>query len=201
MHKAVKLQRAMIINNRFGYALLERHTGFSKPYIRGKINEYEAAGFLARAGMDDKKKLWRLTQEGRRQFDPNTPKETILTDVAGSRPTMADHGPEKRLWTAIRELKRFGIPELLELKLANETTTRQYVALLRRAGLLIGTRVTSPDSKFGAPMVYALAEEAGELPPLMGRCFYLFDPNTRAYVSTPMEAFEENERPGDVPAS
>lgn len=209
MHKAVKLQRAMIINSRFGYAMLERHTGFSKPYIRGKINDYEAAGFLSRAGMDGNKKLWRLTQAGRRQFDPHADKAPVLTDVAGERPSIAAHDPEKRLWTAIRELKRFRIEDLLELKLANDTTTRQYVALLRRAGLLIGDRVKDKKSKYGAPMMYTVAEDAGDLAPLMGRCFYLFDPNTQAYVSTPMEAFdtndtdkiEEKKRPGDVDAS
>ena len=206
MQKVIKLQRAMIVNRTFSYALLERMTGLSASFVYNKVRVYEESGFVARAGMDDKKKLWRLTQEGRRQFDPNAPKVPVLADVAGMRPSLADHGPEKRLWFAIRELKRFGIPELLDLNLANETTTRQYVALLRRAGLLTGTRVTNKDSKFGAPMIYALSDEAGELPPLMGRCFYLFDPNTRAYVSTPMEAFddvnsEEMKRPGDVSAS
>lgn len=201
MHKAVKLQRAMTVNHTFSYALLERLTGLSASFVYNKIRAYEEAGFVTRAGMDDQKKLWRLTQEGRRQFDPHAPKAPVLTDVAGTRPGTSDHGPERRMWIAIRELKRFRMEDLLELNLANDTTTRQYVALLRRAGLLIGTRVTSQESKFGAPIVYTVTEDAGEMTPMMGRCFYLFDPNTRAYFSTPMEAFEENERPGDVTAS
>lgn len=201
MHKAVKLQRAMTVNRTFSYALLERLTGLSTSFVFNKVKAYEASGYIARAGMDNQKKLWRLTQEGRRQFDPHASKAPVLTDVAGSRPSLADHGPEKRLWIAIRELKRFGIDDLLELKLANDTTTRQYVALLRRAGLLIGTRVTNPKSKFGAPMVYTVSDDAGDLAPLMGRCFYLFDPNTRDYFSTAMEDFEEKKRPGDVSTS
>jgi len=201
MHKAVKLQRAMIVNRTFSYALLERLAGLSTSFVFNKVKAYEAAGFIVRAGMDHQKKLWRLTQEGRRQFDPNASKAPVLTDVAGVRTSMADHGPEKRLWIAIRELKRFEIDDLLELNLANTTTTRQYVALLRRAGLLIGDRVKNTKNKPGAPLVYTVAEDAGELAPLMGRCFYLFDPNSRAYFSTPMEKFDEKKRPGDVEAS
>lgn len=203
MQKHVKLQRAMVVNNRFDYATLERHTGLSRPFIRKKLIEYETAGFVARAGMGGKQeKLWRMTQAGRRQFDPLAAKELAITDIAGSRTSCAAHEPEQRLWAAIRELKRFGLADLQALQLANDTTTRQYVALLKRAGVLIGTRVKGK-SRRGAPVVYTIAETAGELAPLMGRCFYLFNPNDGSFESTPMEKFEieeEKKRPGGVDA-
>ena len=201
MHKAVKLQRAMTVNRTFSYALLERLTGLSTSFVYNKIKKYEAEGFIVRAGMDHQKKLWRLTQEGKRQFDPHASKAPVLMDVAGARPSPADHRQEKRLWIAILELKRFRVEDLLELNLAKATTTKQYVALLRRAGLLTGTRPPTAEIKSGAPMVYTVSDDAGELAPLMGRCFYLFDPNTREYFSTPMADFDEKKRPGDVSAS
>ncbi len=55
MHKAVKLQRAMIVNRTFSYALLERLTGLSTSFVFNKVKAYETAGFITRAGMDNQK--------------------------------------------------------------------------------------------------------------------------------------------------
>lgn len=193
MQKVIKLQRAMLFNNRFSYADLERHTSLSRPFIRKKLVGYEEAGFVRRAGMGgSNEKVWRLTQEGKRQFDPNMPKTPAVNTLEGGREGgYQNHDPELRLWTAIRELKRFKINELLELKLANDTTARQYVALLSRAGMLIKKRVKG--TKGGSPAIYTVAETAGPLAPLMGRTFYIFDRNTGDYFATPMEQFETME--------
>lgn len=191
MKKPIKLQRAMIVNNRFGYAVLERHTGLSRSFVRKKIQEYEAAGFIDRAGLGkNQEKLWRLTQEGRRQFDPQAPKQPVINQLDGGQLDTGRHIHEQRIWTAIRELKTFSFKELADLKLANVTTVRTYVALLRRAGILTGKRVKSTKSKLGAPIIYTLVPDAGSLTPLMGRSFYIFDPNTGEYFSTPMERFK-----------
>ncbi len=102
------------------------------------------------------------------------------------------HEPEMVLWAEILKLKKFSADELIEKKLANETTTRQYVALLRRAGILSGERVKNKKNRPGSPMVYRLTGKAGPMAPLMGRCFYIFDPNSGDYTTTDLEKFNEN---------
>ncbi len=199
MNKAVKLQRAMIVNSRFSYSLLERHTSLSRSFITGKIKEYEKAEFITPAGLGSKReKVWRLTQAGKRQFDPNASKDPVIKTMTRryANKRSLDNRPEILLWTAIRELKRFTADELMELKLANKTTTRQYLALLRDAGILKTTILKGRVKRNGYPYQYSLSEKAGEFAPLMGRTFFIFDPNTSEYHTTKMEEFDTREWPG-----
>jgi len=207
MKKVTLLQRAMVVNRSFSYATLQFHTNLSQSYIFGKIKTYEKDGFIERAGLgSNQEKKWRLTQEGKRQFDPNAPKESVINALGGGQKHkhMPQDRPEYRLWTAIKELKTFTIEELKSLNLANETTTRQYLSLLSRAGLLESRRLNEKKNKQYEgcyPRSYAVAEKAGMDAPLMGRTFYIFDPNTGEYWATPMEKFEEKNRPGDAVTS
>ena len=190
MKKVRLLHRAMVVNRLFSYAVLERQGGLSRSFIFRKLKAYEKNGFIRRAGLgQNREKLWRLTQEGKRQFDPKTPKDPIVNILPGGQTgNVSRHQTERRLWTAIRELKRFRIEDLLEMKISTETPTRQYLALLKRAGLLKGENIKG--TKWSGPMLYTLSEDAGPLAPLMGRTFYIFDPNTGEYSTTPMEVFE-----------
>ncbi len=207
MKKVVLLQRAMVVNRTFSYALLQRQTALSQSYVFGKVKAYEKDGFIKRAGLGGKtEKLWRLTQEGKRQFDPNTPKESVINALGGGQKNkrIAKERPEHRLWVAIKELKTFKLLELQELNLANRTTTNQYVSLLSRAGFLDSKRMKEKKNKQydGCyPKVYTLTEKAGVEAPLMGRTFYVFDPNSGEYWATPMEKFEIKNRPGDAGTS
>lgn len=195
MQKITLLQRAMVVNRLFSYAVLERQAGLSRSFVYRRVKAYKEKGFIRRAGLGkNQEKLWRLTQEGKRQFNPMAHKVPVINKLDGGRTNLPhNHDPEQLLWTAICDLKRFRIDDLLELKLANDTTARQYVSLLRRAGILKGSRDKSPKSKFGAPMVYTLTEKAGVHAPLMGRAFYIFDPNSGEYFATPMEKFKSKE--------
>jgi hypothetical protein len=198
MKKTTLIQRAMVVNRTFAAATIQRHTGLSKTFVYNKIKNYSGRGFIERAGMGDAgKKLWRLTQAGKRQFDPNAPKESVIQTLANGQKDRGNKRPkdraEYRLWVAITELKKFEINDLLELNLANQTTTKQYIALLCRAGIL--TKTIPKESKRGKhegrPLnQYSLIRNPGEIAPLMGRCFYLFDPNLGEYWATPMEGQE-----------
>ena len=197
MKKVVLLQRAMVVNRTFSYALLQRQTALSQSYVFGKVKAYEKDGLIKRAGLGGKtEKLWRLTQEGKRQFDPNAPKESVIHTFCGGQnnPAKKTDRAEHRLWQAIKELKSFLQEELLELNLANETTTRQYLSLLNRAGILDAKRKNEKKNKQYEGRYkkrYTLTDKAGLEAPLMGRVFYIFDPNTGEYWATPMEKFEE----------
>lgn len=207
MKKVTLLQRAMVVNRTFSYAMLQRHTSLSQSYIFGKIKTYEKDGFIKRAGLgSNQEKLWRLTQEGKRQFDPNAPKESVIHTLCGGRnnPDKTIDRAEYRIWQAIKELKSFLLEDLLELKLANETTTRQYISLLSRAGILDAKQKNERKNKRYEGRYrkrYTLTDRAGIEAPLMGRTFYIFDPNTGEYWATPMEKFEEKNRPGDAVTS
>ncbi|MBA3009742.1 MAG: hypothetical protein KKF12_12160 [Proteobacteria bacterium] len=207
MKKVTLLQRAMVVNRSFSYATLQFHTDLSQSYIFGKIKTYEKDGFIERAGLgSSQEKKWRLTQEGKRQFDPNAPKESVIHTLYGGRnnPDKTIDRAEYRLWQAIKELKSFLQEELLELNLANETTTRQYLSLLNRAGILNAKQMNEKKNKRYEGRYkkrYTLTDKAGIEAPLMGRIFYVFDPNTGEYWATPMEKFEEKNRPGDAVTS
>ena len=146
-----------------------------------------------------------MTQEGKRQFDPNAPKESVIHTLGGGQKNKhIRERPEYRLWTAIKEFKSFKIHELHDLNLANKTTTSQYISLLSRAGFLDAKRIKEKKNKQydGCyPKRYTLTDKAGVEAPLMGRTFYIFDPNTGEYWATPMEKFEEKNRPGDAVTS
>jgi hypothetical protein len=214
MKKVILLQRAMVVNRKFSVATIRRQAGLGKNFVYNKIKTYAEQEFIKRAGLGKNgEKLWRLTQAGKRQFDPNAPKEPVIQTLANGQKDLGNKRPrdraEYRLWVAITELKKFDINDLLELNLANQTTTKQYIALLCRAGIL--TKSIPKENKRGKhegrPFnQYSLIKNPGEIAPLMGRCFYLFDPNSGEYWATPMEGQEKDilakkshvmKRPGD----
>lgn len=196
MKKIILLQRAMVVNRTFACAVIQRHTSLSQSYIYSKIKAYEKDGFIKRAGLgSNQEKLWRLTLKGKRQFDPNTPKESVIHTLGGgrNRKNKDFERPELRLWAAIKELKSFKMIELQDMNLANKTTTHQYVALLLRAGFLSSKRLIEQKNKQYEgcyPKLYTVTEKAGVKAPLMGRTFYVFDPNSGDFWATPMEKFE-----------
>lgn len=196
MNKITLLHRAMVINRLFSYSTLERQAGLSRSFITPKLKAYESDGFIKRSGLGAKQeKLWRLTQKGKRQFDPNAPKESVIHTLGGGQKNKhIRERAEYRLWTAIKEFKSFKLHELHDLNLANKTTTSQYISLLSRAGFLDAKRIKEKKNKQydGCyPKRYTLTDKAGVEAPLMGRTFYIFDPNTGEYWATPMEKFEE----------
>ncbi|MCG8643319.1 MAG: hypothetical protein MI862_26570 [Desulfobacterales bacterium] len=205
MKKIKLLHRAMVVNRLFSYAVLERQTELCRSFLFRKIKSYEKKDLVRRAGQgENREKLWRLTLEGKRQFDPKTPKEPVINMLPGGQTGgVRRHETERRLWTAIRELKTFRIEDLLEMKISTETPTRQYLALLKRAGLL--ECENTKGSRWSSPKIYTLSKDAGHMAPLMGRTFYIFDPNTGEYFATPMEVFEieieEKNGPGDAATS
>jgi len=189
----------MVAGRTFSSANIQMHTNLSKSYIYGKIKEYAEKGFIRRAGLGSNgEKLWRMTQKGKRLFDPNAPKEPVILtlsssqkDLGGKKPKLR---PEHNLWAAIKEFKKFITNDLLEMKLASETTVRQYVALLARAGFLNKKRLNDKKKNKGEgcyPLQYTLVGNPGDEAPLMGRVFYVFDPNTGKYWTTPMEGLED----------
>jgi len=218
MKKVTLLQRAMAVNRVFSVATIRRQAGLGKNFVYNKIKTYAEQEFISRAGVgSNKERLWRLTQAGKRQFDPNAPKEPVIQTLANGQRDLGNRHPkaraEHRLWVAITEFKKFSIEDLLVLNLASATTARQYVALLSRAGILDKARLKEKKLKKYEgryPIQYSLVKNPGEMAPLMGRCFYLFDPNSGEYWATPMEGQEKDiitqrshvkKRPGDAATS
>lgn len=112
--------------------------------------------------------------------------------------------PEYRVWAAMKDLKRFTFYDLAGLNLAGDTLIRQYLTLLKRAGIL-STELRN-EQKDGEPYgryikVYTMTEKAGGEAPVVGRCFYVFDPNTGEYHTTDLMTFESESQPQNEPSS
>lgn len=190
MQKSIKLQRAMTVNNRFTYALLERHTRLSRSFIRKKISEYKDAGLISQVGLGAKReKLWRLTQEGKRRFDPKAPELPVAKHLKkGRNKKLLQQGrPEQLLWEEIKRFKTFTFRDLTALNLAGESMIRQYLALLKRAGILSaeiikGQKKQAKEGRY--PKRYTLTKKAGAKAPVFIRSFYIYDPNTGEYHTT-----------------
>jgi len=110
--------------------------------------------------------------------------------------------PETRLWNAIREMKQFLVSDLVDMKLANKTTTYQYCGILVRAGYLQSDKIEGQWHK----KYYTLARVTGDIPPVIGRALYLYDPNTDQiwdYIPQPGEIRKQLNENGleDVTAS
>lgn len=185
MKNIILLQRAMVVNRMFSAAMIQRHAGLSKTFVYNKMKDYAEQGLIKRAGLgSNQEKLWRLTQEGKRRFDPNVPKEPMIKPglnlnlpEAGkfmgrhrTEPIKAGNAPERRLWKVILEIKVFTLADIVTKEIANKTTVQQYVTALTRAGFLSASK--------NYPCVYSLVNITGEKAPLMGRALYLYDPNT-----------------------
>ena len=105
--------------------------------------------------------------------------------------------PEYRIWSAINDLKSFTFQDLVALNLGGRTMVRQYLALLKRAGILSTTLLNGKKKRKNEgrySMSYRLTDKAGPEAPLVGRCFYIFDPNTGEYHTTDLMVFESEER-------
>jgi hypothetical protein len=195
MKKMTLLHRAMVVNRLFSYATLERQAGLSRSFIFQNLKAYESDCLIKRAGLGTKQeKLWRLTQKGKRQFDPKFPtvsfqafghpaknndvdKTVRMKFKNAPRGLMDRKGkefPETKLWKAIRELGKFRMTELVNMKLVNKTTTYQYCAALVRAGFLRKEHKKLVSNQ----CVYTVARVTGDIAPVIGRALYLYDPNT-----------------------
>ena len=108
--------------------------------------------------------------------------------------------PEYRIWAVINELKSFTFNDLFELNLACESIVRQYLTLLKRAGILSteslnGKKKNQREGRYLKG--YTMTDKAGPEAPLVGRCFYIFDPNTGEYHTTDLMLFESEMRPNE----
>ncbi|MBU0969187.1 MAG: hypothetical protein KKC20_01005 [Proteobacteria bacterium] len=188
MNKATLLQRGMAVDGAFSSAVLERRTGLSQSFVFKKVKEYEKAGLLKRAGLGSKKeKLWRLTLEGKRQFDPNAFNKIITHAPAEKINRMKLHPgkhnlsyqdlanqPEASLWKAITGLKQFLANDLVKMEITSKTGVYQYLALLVRAGFLKKELTLKTCNQ----CCYILIKNTGSAAPVIGRTWFLFDPNT-----------------------
>lgn len=174
--------------------------GFAKKISNGRYMLNEEAYF--QSVDSDSGKIQKGEQAGQ-QDDTETDQsqKPVLNPLSPGRAPNAcrKERPEYQMWTAIIELKRFTFNDLAELNLACKTLVRQYLALLSRAGIL-STKVLN-DKKRGQYQGrylkrYELTEKAGPEAPLVGRCFYIFDPNTGEYHTTDLMTHETDKASG-----
>ncbi|MCG8635424.1 MAG: hypothetical protein MI863_16445 [Desulfobacterales bacterium] len=159
------------------------------------LKAYESERLIRRAGLGKRKeKLWRLTLEGKRRFDPKAPKsilqprgsidsnpntvKTVRMKLSPgryglTRKDLIDQ-PESRLWEAIIDLKVFLADDLVKLKISSKTAVYQYLALLVRAGFLRKERTNETSNQCR----YTLIKKNGPAAPIIGRTWFLFDPNS-----------------------
>ena len=113
-----------------------------------------------------------------RVIDPERPAPILRRpDYSGERGEIARH-----LWTAIRALRQFSVPELAftastEDRLIKLGTARTYVRALARAGYLL--RVRSSNPRIGAAALWRLApnRNTGPRAPSVSTAGAVFDPN------------------------
>ena len=82
--------------------------------------------------------------------------------------------PEAKLWKAIIELKQFLAEDLVKMKFTSKTAVYQYLALLVRANFLKKERTHKTCNQCW----YILIKKTGGTAPVIGRAWFLFDPNT-----------------------
>jgi hypothetical protein len=166
--------RLLKIRKTMTYDDLQELAGVSRSYAQEWMATLIKRGVVKKIGNGK----YRLIDSPRPEPEPENRRLTRLK-IKG-KPRGIEHprdlatAPETRLWNAIREMKQFMVSDLVDMKLANKTTTYQYCGILVRAGYLHSDKIEGQWNK----KYYTLARVTGDIPPVIGRALYLYDPNT-----------------------
>lgn len=166
--------RLLKIRKTMTYDDLQELAGVSRSYAQ------EWMATLIRRGVVKKLGSGKYTLINETRHEPEPEKRRLNRLKIKGKPRGIEHprdlatAPETRLWNAIREMKQFLVSDLVDMKLANKTTTYQYCGILVRAGYLQSDKIEGQWNK----KYYTLVRVTGDIPPVIGRALYLYDPNT-----------------------
>lgn len=89
-----------------------------------------------------------------------------------------------RVWSSMRILRRFSLPDLVSTAECNRDNIRKYIIALTRAGYL-RVAVAKQNGRKGGHQIWALARNTGPAAPRLQTDGRIFDPNLHIVVEVP----------------
>lgn len=158
----------------FGYADLARASGLSYGSVQRVLRAWEAAGAVARAGLDGPRLLFRVVRP-----------EAFDAPPAPEAPARPGESPERNKWQAIRQMRTFTPTDIAACAATARTAVspeeaRRYAQALLRVGYLKAVRTAIPGRR---EAVYRLIRNTGPEAPRLRRVAGVFDPNTGRFLT------------------
>lgn len=165
--------------------------------VAHRLHRWERAGLVVRQGAQPIR--FALTDAARAANDDQHRPPQVRIDGAAQ---LRRRTQRARLWSAMRVLKRFTLPELIIASGTSRRSAEDMINCLQRADYL--RRETQGNAMTGEWSVYRLTRSTGPRAPSIswrsdasGRRRWLIDPNTSASIDISPAAASLRNRPAD----